>query len=372
MVWHSKPVSFMLLAIVVLFLSVAQLKSIVNNFDSRLGQQIQAAQGVVEGLPHWRLYQSRVLGPYMVHLVKEITGWSFQQAYALMMFVWLALFFSVLTAVALSLWHSHFIAIGIAASAAFLNTTLMQGLWLYPWDYIDLTLFTLMTWAILSNKPLKIIALIIVVEIFNREAATIIAGWLALDALLEMVPRRKNTTAEQIKSAKQQILVAVALAIISQVTIEALRATLLVREIGPEIFTDVKATDPHFELQLWNNLSSLATAMPGVTNLMLVYNIIFIAIPIICVIGIRSASRELSRISLLFLILWAFTVTFGLIYETRVWLAFVPYLVLAVPRLSISAKAAHPAPMEREEGSSTRIRAGARVDRRSQRRKVAR
>lgn len=342
MVWRNKPVSYILLAIVVLFLSVAQLKSIINNFDSQIGPQIQAAQGVVEGLPHWRIYQSRVLGPYMIRAVEGITGWSFQQSYALMMFVWLVIFFSVLIAVALALWHSPIIAIGIAGSAAFINTTLMQGLWLYPWDYLDLTLFTLITWAILSNKPLKIIALIIAVEIFNREAATVIAGWLALDALLELVLRRRVATEKQIKSAKQQLLVAVALAIISQVIIEVLRATLLVREIGPEIFSD-KSAGPHFEVQLWNNLTNLATALPNISNLMVVYNIIFIAIPILCIIGIRSTRRELNRISLLTLIMWALTLIFGLIYEVRVWLAFVPYLVLAAPQLLHSPQP-HPHP----------------------------
>jgi hypothetical protein len=371
MVWHSKPVSYILLAVVVLFLTMAQFKSIVNNFDSHLGPQIEAAQGVVDGLPHWRLYQSRVLGPYMVHAVKGIIGWSFQQAYAFMMLVWLAIFFTVLIAVALSLWHSPFIAIAIAASAAFLNTTFMQGLWLYPWDYIDLTIFTLMTWAILQNKPLKIIALIIVVEIFNREAATIIAGWLALDALLEMLLKRKNATTDQVKSAKQQLLVGLTLVIISQGTVETLRSTLLVREVGPEIFSDVKETGPHFELQFWMNLSSLAAVMRSFTNMMLAYNIIFIAIPIICVIGIRSASRELSRISLLFLILWAFTFTFGLIYETRVWLVFVPYLVLAVPRLSLSTGATDPAPLERKTASSARVRGDSGDRRRRQRKKAA-
>lgn len=333
MVWQKKPLNYIILAVVVLFLSVAQLKSIVTHFGDKLGPQIQAAQGVVEGLPHWRLYQSRVLGPYMVHAAKNLTGWSFQQAYALMMLVWLIIFFTVLIAVSISIWQSSLIAIGIAASAAFINSTLMQGIWLYPWDYIDLTLFTLLIWAVLTRKPLKVIALIVAVEIFNREAATIVAGWLVLDALLEVTLRKKGASSEQIGAAKRQLMLGAGLAVVSMITVEALRATLLVREIGPEIFGDVKSTGPLFEVQLMGNLSNYVEAFSHLTSMMVIYNILIAAIAVLCIVGMRSADREVSRLSLLFLILWCFTFTFGLIYETRVWLAFVPYLVLVVPRL---------------------------------------
>ena len=67
---------------------------------------------------------------------------------------------------------------------------------------------------------------------------------------------------------------------------------------------------------------------------MLVYNLFIAAIVVICTAGMRSDTPEVRRISLFFLILWGFTVAFGVIYETRAWLPFVPYLVLVIPTLS--------------------------------------
>ncbi len=327
----SKAGNAVLLALVVFFLALAQTKSIINNFDSKVVQQIQASEGVVKGLPHWRLYQSRILGPYMVHGLNKMTDWGIQKSYVRMIYFWSLAMFAVLIAVAISLWQSKLIAVSIAAAAAFLNSTVMQGIWLYPWDFIDFMVFTVLLWAILKNKPIKIIAAIIIVETFNREAAIIIAGWLILDALVDMVLRKKRLAEDQIKQAKQQLMVASSLAVISAITIETLRNALLIREIGPEIFNTSSNTGPLFAFVLFANLKSVAATLFSLTSVNQIYNILIFAIPTICVLGMRSNVRELYRASSLFLIFWAMIMVFGLAFETRVWVAFVPFLVLVAP-----------------------------------------
>jgi hypothetical protein len=274
--WQRKTLSALLLGVVVLFLSIAQLNSVANNFDKKVGAHVQAAQGVVDGLPHWRIYQSRVLGPYMVQTVKGLTGWKFQKSYVFMMFAWFVMMFTVLISVAANLWKSKLIAVGIAGAAAFLNTTVMQGMWLYPWDYLDFIAFTLLIWAILTNKPLKIIAAIILVEMFNRETAAIIAGWLALDAGFEFVLKKRQLSEPEMKAVKQQFIIGVGLTAVSLITIELLRNMLLVREIGPELFQDVKEAGPFFEIQLWSNLSMIASTLSNISTTMHAYNILIV------------------------------------------------------------------------------------------------
>jgi len=225
-----------LLVAVVLFLSIAEVRLVLNNFDGQFREQIQASQGIVEGLPHWRLFQSRVLGPYLVHAVQRSTGLNLEQAYSLMMFVWLAAFFAVLVAAAVRLFRSVRTATAIAGSAAFLCATLMQGDWLYPWDFIDLTIFTLIVWAVMSQQPLSIVAGIITIEMFNREAATVLAGWLALDAGLAWRRKAGAETPSTGAAPGTQLGVALFLVVASVVIAEVLRSALLVREIGPEIF----------------------------------------------------------------------------------------------------------------------------------------
>jgi hypothetical protein len=330
---RDRIIVFLILGVVVVFLAVAQVRVIRTNFRGQIGAQVQASQGIVEGLPHWRIYQSRVLGPYTVHAVARVTGWPIRQAYDLMMFVWLAVFFGVLTAAAWDWWRSPVIAAAAAASAAFLNAMLMQGEWLYPWDYIDLTIFTLMVWAVTRRKPLGVLVIIIAVEIVNREAATIIAGWLALDALLALTLKSAaGVSTRDVGSAKRQLAAAVGLIILSQTASVVLRAALFVREVGPDLYPDASGPGTFLALQLVGNLSELAAWLIPQPNVMLAYALLVIAIPILCGLGI-SAGRDIGRISVLFLVLWAFTLCFGLVGETRVWLAFVPYLVLVAPRL---------------------------------------
>ena len=322
-----------ILGVLVLFLAIAQVRIIRTNFKGQIGAQVLASQGVVDGLPHWRLFQSRVLGPYSVHALARVTGWTTRQAYDVMMFVWMAVFFGVLIGVAWDWRPSLSVVAAVGAGAAFLNAMLMQGEWLYPWDYLDLTIFTLIVWAVTRRKPLWVLVTIIAVEIVNREAATIMAGWLALDALLTLwLSRRSGHHPLELGPARRQLAAAVVLIVASQATTAVLRTTLFVREVGPDLYPDASGPGAYLALQLIGNVNEMWVWLVPQPNIMLPYALLVIAIPILCGVGI-SAGREVGRISALFLVLWVFTIFFGLIGETRVWLAFVPYLVLVAPRL---------------------------------------
>ena len=317
-----------LLGLAVLFLAVAQIRLIHAAFPTGIQAHIAASEGVVDGLPHWRLFQSRVLGPYLVRAA-TVAGLPLERAYALMMFVWLALFFAVVIAAGIDLWGSSLAAVAAAGSAALLNAVLMQDEWLYPWDFIDLIVFAALTWAVLGRKPLAVIAGLIAIEIFNRESATIIAGWLALDGLLGLV--WKNASTAERASARRRLATGVLLGAVSVATIEMLRATLLIREIGYEIFPEAAGPGAFLGFKLGFNVYELKRWLLTQPNLMLPYGILVAAIPVIGVLGLASRDPGARRISLLFLVLWLFTILFGVVYETRVWLAFVPFVVLATP-----------------------------------------
>jgi hypothetical protein len=324
-------VRWILTGAVVLFLASGQVRLIHATFDTHLASHIEAAEGVVNGLPHWRVFQSRVLGPYLVQAATW-TGLSPEAAYDALMVIWLAVFFAVMIAAATRLWNSTLAGYAAAGAAAFLNATLMQGEWLYAWDFIDLIVFAALTWAVLCEKPLGVIAGIIVLEVFNREAAIIVCGWLALDAMLTLVRRRGEGT--RVRAARRQLIVAVVLAVAGQATIETLRSVLLVREVGQEIFTEVAGPGALLGFKLGFNGYELKRWLLTQPNLMLPYGILVGAIPVAAVWGLMSRDEAFARVSLLFLVLWIFTLLFAVVYETRVWLAFVPFLVLAAPRIA--------------------------------------
>lgn len=69
------------------------------------------------------------------------------------------------------------------------------------------------------------------------------------------------------------------------------------------------------------------------SKFVIVFNPLIFGILATAIWGLLSPDYNIRRISLLHIILWASTFTFGWIYETRVWLVFVPFLILVLPRL---------------------------------------
>ena len=55
-----------------IFCAFAQFRLIAMMFQTWYGRAVEAAYGVVIGMPHWRNYQSRVLGPYVIERLTKV------------------------------------------------------------------------------------------------------------------------------------------------------------------------------------------------------------------------------------------------------------------------------------------------------------
>jgi hypothetical protein len=115
------------------------------------------------------------------------------------------------------------------ACAFALNAILLMPPWICFWDLVDLTIFSLLVWALLSSQRVWVLALIIAVEIFNREVALILASLLLIEGFL----RRGVLGAQQ---APRQMILGAALPIGGLIIIEGLRHMLLIAEVGPARF----------------------------------------------------------------------------------------------------------------------------------------
>jgi len=313
------------------FLAGTQLQVIHSAFSSNFGNQVAAAQGVVQGLPHWRIYQSRILGPFFIETLSKLFNLSFGKAYVLGILVLLVLFFGLILIMAKQYWKSTAIALGIATGAWTLLAVIMQGFWIYPWDFFDLIIFTLLVWAILHSKPLWIISAIIALEIPNREVALVICVWLIIDAFFNLKKSEYGLRGLSIKFEPFQLFIALILLGLGYGLIEFLRSSLLIREVGPEIFPDLKAGAQSFQFQLLTNLEEMMFFLTHPFYKYSVFNVIIFGIPALIIVSILSQSREVVRLSFLYLIIWFLNFIFGLIYETRVWICFIPYLVFVFP-----------------------------------------
>ena len=84
--WQRIRPSYLALAAVV---AAVQLRVIHLEFGRQYNLSVEAAQGVLDGLPHWRVFQNRLLGPYLVEAFSAVTD-SFEAAHALCTFLLLS------------------------------------------------------------------------------------------------------------------------------------------------------------------------------------------------------------------------------------------------------------------------------------------
>jgi hypothetical protein len=179
----------------------------------------QAAMGVMEGRPHWRIYQSRVLGPLVVQGLSHV----------LPTFLWAHVVFSIASlAVAGSLaWRigeRHAGRSGAVLALVVLHVAfafLLSAPWLYAWDYLDLIVFLLFVDFVSAMRPWGWFVGLSVFGALNHEIAIFIAAWLIVDPLTRWVLGR----AQGARFAWRPALAGAACATLSFAIVEALRST---------------------------------------------------------------------------------------------------------------------------------------------------
>ncbi|WP_338848927.1 hypothetical protein V8J88_08285 [Massilia sp. W12] len=163
----------------IFFLALAVYKVLLQIHGAHFAELTQAAQAVFERKPHWLAYQNRLLGPALIKLI-SCFGLDWGAAYKLFIFLMLQAQSFVLFALLQK-------QTGAAAALRWLGLyllgfLLLQHYWFYPWDCIDALIFTLFAYGVLQAKPIGFFLALYAVEIINREAALFIALYIVLDA----------------------------------------------------------------------------------------------------------------------------------------------------------------------------------------------
>jgi hypothetical protein len=287
-----------------------------------LGPSAEASQGVLDGLPHWRIYQSRVLGPLWMGSLERWTGLGYLPAYLMTLQLACASVHALLATfyarLGLSVLRSTALALGFVAAF----TPLVWHEWFYVWDALDLVLVQLFLIGVLSSFRLGVLSCIFAATLLNHEIALIMPVWLIVLQLCEAWPLTRWTQ-------RRALYVGAALAtmVLSRLLIEWLRTTFLVREVGPQIFADYDAryADPSLQWHLLPNFGQLAEALRAF-SLRGWLAVALVALGALLIRNARSAQPAVRSLAWTFLLLMAATLSFGLVFETRVYLVFIPYI----------------------------------------------
>lgn len=323
-----------------LFFGLALLFSL---FQQRLATQLmekqylasaEAAWGVLTGYPHWRVFQNRILGPYMVKALSSATG-DFLLAYFVFGIVMLAIAGYLAWYLGCRLRNATFGLLAFFAfQAAF--SLVLDKYWLYAWDYIDLVVFFLFAVFVLAGKRWPWFVALFLVALVNRESAQFIALWLILDPLVRrLLATRAGAGA---KTDWPRLAAGVACLLFSIVAIEALRQALLIEEVGFKLFGYVPSIEfgPNFQLKFFVNLDLIRGAALEPGNLrQSVPVLLFVGFASVAVLAAMRLSGIFVSLAVLQLGMLAAILLVAHMRELRIYFQMIPLFVLCVTALAV-------------------------------------
>ncbi|MGH7742019.1 MAG: hypothetical protein ACRENS_08350, partial [Candidatus Eiseniibacteriota bacterium] len=243
-------------ALLALFLAAGTLRLYLLTLPKEFIRSAIVAEAVVHGEPPWRIFQSRVLGPWLVHALSDLTHTPPPVVYAN---VALALLFACGLVILRSGARDGVLRSSpLARLATFqaLLCVLLPCIWLYVWDLISLLVFLLFQLLEARRAPRWQFAALFAVAIFNHEIALAIAGWMVLDPLVRWFAARR--AAENARFDRATFVLGVALMAAGAMLIETLRRVLLVREVPPEGADQLAVHGGNFHFALARNWDAIA------------------------------------------------------------------------------------------------------------------
>ncbi len=295
-------------------------------FAGDLARSIQASQGVLNGYPHWRHFQSRLLGPWLAKALTVAGGVSFSTAHVIIAV-------TILTITSVVMFHAGRIVAGRqggwSALLAFqtLYVLMMSRPWLYVWDYFILLTGAVFLLLVVSRAPWWAFLALMGVAYFNHETAAFIGVWMVVQSLADAWAGHRRPDWKMLGAG---IIGALA----GQVLIEILRRTLLKREIGWLIFPDMAKVptsplDAYFHVQVSANINDISQWMaePDRFLMFLIPLTLIVALTLAAVLVLRHGMKA-AGLAAYAVVQIAALLAFGLRSETRNLLQLVPFLCL--------------------------------------------
>jgi hypothetical protein len=316
-------------SLLAIFCALAQFRLIAMMFQTWYGRAVEAAYGVVIGMPHWRSYQSRVLGPYIIEWLTKLFP-DYLSAHVFLSIV--ALTIAGFLAWRLGLLLAETITGAVLALAAFqiLFVFCLTLPWIYIWDYLSAAIFFAFVIFVAQDKSWKWFVALFAIAIFNRENALFIAAWMIVNPIVRYVLGRRKLIEPQ--SLDRAMIAAGAACLLAGLGItELLRDTLLVREVGYEIFKDSVQHFSSIQFQLWNNLSSILHALTTLDyNMQFVVIVLFLAMIAAAIYLACIEPRRWAGLAVIQLASMAAILLVGIIMETRLLVELIPLTTAAI------------------------------------------
>jgi hypothetical protein len=307
-----------------LLFAMLQLQLVIVTYQGALIDSLQAARGVYDGTPHWMIFQSRILGPYLLVWLTSLFG-DPMRAFALVFIVTQASAGYLISRLApLVVGETHKIGMFFMFQSLFSLVLVphSSGGWLYVWDLIGINVFIAFLFLVVTNKDWRYFLALFVVAIINRESAVFISAYMMLDPLTRKCLRRAP------RFDWAMFLAGGGGVVFGWAIVNYLRAKLLVRELGPSLWNLPQLAGKSVCLKLSDNLQFIEDSILGVRSIVDTKISLFIVIFIsICAsLSCRYPSRYMA-LAICHGLLVLSLLSFAVISEVRIFLELVPFTV---------------------------------------------
>jgi len=273
---------------------------------------VAAAHGVATGTPHWRGYQSRLLGPMLVRGTAAVTGLSFEQCYA-------PVFFLLLLGVNVA-YCAFFLRVSGSAVVAVLCWLVSVGIlfvfqdvfWLYLWDIIELAVMLGLVALIQFRAGVWPHVLLCAVAVLNRDSWRYIPAWMLLTAATLSVQRRNQ-------EAIPRAMAALGCLLAGQLWVAFITARLFRAETMPASEAARRIGNLFFQVP-WN-LNALREHRGWM------FPVIGGALALLLWWARRGLEERFVPLCVLLTVCLGSTFCFARITETRVFIQYIPFLV---------------------------------------------
>jgi hypothetical protein len=314
---------FTLLVIIMAFIEIRiiqEIHLIHYNFDRLL----IVAEGVLKGMPSYKVFQNRLLGSWIVQGISQVTGLSFRTSCTLFIYG-LIILRNLLTFILLKdltqcgktglKYTFYFIALFIA---------FQHYKYIALFDFIEPIIFLFFAYGIFKQKGLLYFLILFCIGLLNRESALFISVWLILDS----IHFKKRFPFFKIK--KIGLFTAGGVTLIGGIVYTKLiRDLLFKRSIIEAVGDDAshQAFGNHFFL--FQNLKEMFIDNLFSTNIVVTLFVLGLTGYLIFIL-FKTEQQRLLKFSLLLLGMLLLNLTIGLVNETRIYFIMIP-LILMLP-----------------------------------------
>lgn len=316
-------------AALLVFVSLIEFRMFAGLHQIDLYDLSKAAEEVTTGTPHWRAFQNRLLGPFAIHAVAELTGKPFSLFHNLAILCLIVVMNLTAFALVWKLTNRLDVACRYAIGFALAFFALQPISWVFVWDFIDMPLFLLFAYGAFAGKSAVFFVPVFLVSMLNREVGLFVAFWLMLDSL--GAAQRRRFVPKIVDGRK--LLLGAGLAIAGLVYTKVVRDALFVASSLPASHDSMDNEMPivgnHFNLR--DNVLMVVDNFVRPTVFLEVTICIAWCVFIAYLVRNRRAiaERHLKVVAVMIAMLASVPV-FGFINETRHYFVMLPFVMFLV------------------------------------------